>query len=209
MSHRRRPGRARAASPCREAGRQALGQGDHRQVGVGRGHARHHRGVHQPEPLQPAHPPVDHRLGVVGAAHAAAADRVVEGLDGAQHVVGVAQAGPGCQHLGQLRPGGHLQQPPPGGHGGGAVAGLEEPAHVDHRLGGRVAALQAHDAPARAGVGDLDVEVGEALAALDRARVGQHLVDAPLAADLVLAGQQALVYQGLGQGGAGRASSKR
>lgn len=60
-------------------------------------------------------------------------------------------------------------------------------------LVGRVGALEAHDPPARAGVGHLDVEFAEPRAALDGARVGRHLVDAPLPADLVGAGQQALV----------------
>ena len=187
---------ARRAPPRRgEAGRQALGQSDHGQVGVGRGHARHHGGVHDPQALEAAHPAggVDDRVGVVGAAHAAAADRVVEGLDGAQGVVGIGQAGPGGEDAGQRGRGGHLEQAAAGGDGGGAVGRVEEPAHLDGRLVGRVAALEAHDAPARAGIGHLDIEVGEALASLHLARVGHHLVDAALSVHLVSPRQQALV----------------
>ena len=135
------------------------------------------------------------------------ADRVVEGLDRAQHLVGVVEAGPGREDIGEGRRAGHLHQAPPRRDRRRPVGGLEEPAHLD-RGWRRVAALEADDPAPRAGVGDLDVQVGVALAALDRARVGHHLVDAPLAGHLVGAGQQALV-PGARPGGASRASSKR
>ena len=106
---------------------------------------------------------------------------------------GSSRPRPGREHAGSGAARATSISRAPGRDRGRAVGGLEEPAHLDHRLVGRVAALQAHGPAPRARVGDLDVEVGEALAALDLARVRHHLVDAPLPADLVGAGQQALV----------------
>ena len=118
---------------------------------------------------------------------------MVERLHRPQHLVGVVEARPGGDHIRQRRGAGDLHQPPPRLHRRRPVGRLQEPPHLDPRLQARVAALQADVAAAAAGVGDLDVQVRVALAALHRPRVRHHLVDAPLPTHLVGAGEEALV----------------
>ena len=85
-------GRGAPASPApaKRAGRRSAKAITARWV-LAEGTRAKHRAVHDPEALEPEHPAggVDDRRGVVGPPHAAAADRVVEGLDGAQDVVGI------------------------------------------------------------------------------------------------------------------------
>ena len=67
--------------------RSFLGDHDRRRIGVGRGHRRHHRGVDDPQPLEPVHLElvVDDRHGV--APHHASAARVITGAAIAPRIV--------------------------------------------------------------------------------------------------------------------------
>src|SRR5690606_15432045 len=125
------------ARPGDQVGR-ALGDHDHRRVGIAARQGRHHRRIHHPQPLDPAHAQlrIDHRQFV--AAHAAGAGRVVHAFG-----LGADEGGQACVvEVFAVR---EQRRAAPGGEGGPGQDVAGEARALDHHP--QVEALRVGQVP--------------------------------------------------------------